>query len=109
MDDLAAMARMCVPVDDDVNAARLGWVPADRPGRLRLVADAYGLTAAGRRLLGERLEDVLERTEAFVRGRVAAGDRTSWPCGRPWAATSASRAAPGGPPTGTGSSPRCAD
>jgi hypothetical protein len=74
VDDLAAMARMCVPVDDDANAARLGWVPADRPGRLRLVADAYGLTAAGRRLLGERLEDVLERTEAFVRARVAAGD-----------------------------------
>jgi hypothetical protein len=68
------MVRMVVPVDDDVNAARLGWAPSDRPARLRLAADAYGLDAAGRRLLGERVEDVLERTEAFVRRRVAAGD-----------------------------------
>ena len=91
---------MCVPVDDDANAARLGWVPADRPGRLRLVADAYGLTAAGRRLLGERLEDVLERTEAFVRAGWRPAIRT-WPCGRPWAASGGSRAAgPGGRPPG---------
>ena len=74
VDDLASMVRMVVPVDDDVNAARLGWVPADRPARLRLAADAYGLDAGGRRLLGERVEDVMERTEAFVRRRVAAGD-----------------------------------
>jgi Ser/Thr protein kinase RdoA (MazF antagonist) len=33
--DLAAFARMCVPVDDDVNAGRLGWHDADRPARLR--------------------------------------------------------------------------
>ena len=53
--DLAQMARMCVPIDDDVNAARLGWEPADRPARLRLVADAYGLDAAGRaRAVGDR-------------------------------------------------------
>ncbi|MDP1819193.1 MAG: phosphotransferase [Acidimicrobiales bacterium] len=43
--DLAAFARMCVPVDDEVNAAMLGWQSADRPARLRLVCDTYGLNA----------------------------------------------------------------
>ena len=43
--DLAQMARMCVPIDDDTNAVRLGWEPSDRPRRLRLVADEYGLDA----------------------------------------------------------------
>jgi thiamine kinase-like enzyme len=37
--DLAQFARMCVPVEDDDNATQLGWLPADRPARLRLVAD----------------------------------------------------------------------
>src|SRR5688572_27269242 len=44
--DLANMARMCVPIDNDFDAARLGWAPADRPRRLRLVADTYGLDRA---------------------------------------------------------------
>jgi hypothetical protein len=38
--DLAQLARLCVPIDDDFDQARLGWRPADRPARLRLVADA---------------------------------------------------------------------
>ena len=33
--DVAAFARMCVPIDDDINAARLGWESNDRPARLR--------------------------------------------------------------------------
>ena len=45
--DLAAFARMCVPVDDDLSAGRLGWGPVDRPARLRLVADTYGLDRSG--------------------------------------------------------------
>ena len=45
--DLAAFARMCVPIDDDLNARRLGFEAPDRPGRLRLVADTYGLDADG--------------------------------------------------------------
>ena len=49
--DLAAMARMCVPIDDDRSARRLGFGPPDRPARLRLVADTYGLDAPGRRQL----------------------------------------------------------
>ena len=39
--DVAHLARLCVPIDDDFDQARLGWRPADRPARLRLVADAY--------------------------------------------------------------------
>jgi len=72
--DLAQMARMCVPIDDDVNAARLGWEPADRAARLRLVADAYGLEAPGRRELSEILAAAMARGGEFVRRRVEAGD-----------------------------------
>ena len=41
--DLAALALMCVPIDDDLSAERRGWAAALRPTRLRLVADIYGL------------------------------------------------------------------
>ena len=72
--DLAQMARMCVPIDDDVNAARLGWSPADRPDRLRLVADAYGLDARSRSAFLEVLSTSIERGGEFVRRRVEAGE-----------------------------------
>jgi hypothetical protein len=72
--DLAQMARMCVPIDDDVNAARLGWHPADRPTRLRLVADTYGLDPAARRELLAILSESIERGGEFVRRRVDASD-----------------------------------
>lgn len=72
--DLAQMARMCAPVDDEVNAARFGWHPADRPARVRVVADAYGLDALGRGALLEILSMSIERSGEFVRRRVEAGD-----------------------------------
>ena len=72
--DLAAFARMCVPIDPDENAAPLGWAPSDRPRRLRLVADAYGLDAGGRAELLEVLSDGIARSGEFVRRRVEAGD-----------------------------------
>lgn len=72
--DLAALARMCLPVDDDVNAPRFGWVPADRPGRLRLVADAYGLDRAGRSELVTCLDESIERGGEFVLRHVEAGE-----------------------------------
>jgi hypothetical protein len=72
--DLAQFARMCAPIDDDVNAGRLGWAPADRAVRLRVVADAYGLDASGRSELLEILTTSIERGGAFVRRRVEAGD-----------------------------------
>ena len=72
--DLAALARMCLPVDDDVNAPRFGWTPTDRPARLRLVADAYGLDPAGRSDLVACLDESIERGGEFVLRHVEAGE-----------------------------------
>lgn len=72
--DLAQFARLCVPVDDEISAARLGWRPADKPARLRLVADSYGLDATARRELVEIMADSIARGGEFVRRRVEAGD-----------------------------------
>ena len=72
--DVAAFARLCVPIDDDVSANRLGWQPADRPARLRLVADTYGLDAGGRLLLLDILSGQVARGGEFVRRHVAAGE-----------------------------------
>jgi hypothetical protein len=72
--DLAQFAKMCVPVDDEVSAARVGWRPADRPARLRLAADAYGLDASGRHDFLGCLDDAIEIGARFVRRRVEAGD-----------------------------------
>jgi len=72
--DLAAFARMCVPIDDDVNARRQGWLAPDKPARLRLVADAYGLIESERPMLLAALDQSIEAGGAFVRRRVEAGD-----------------------------------
>lgn len=72
--DVAHLARLCVPIEDDVDQARLGWRPADRPARLRLVADAYGLDGDGRAELLTAMDDAIARLEAAVRRRVDAGD-----------------------------------
>jgi hypothetical protein len=72
--DLAAFARMCVPIDDDVNAVRLGFESVDRPVRLRLVADTYGLDASGRQELLEHLDRSMRGGGAFVQRRADAGD-----------------------------------
>ncbi len=72
--DLAQMARMCVPIDDDANAVRLGWEPGRRAARLRLVADEYGLDARGRAELLDNLSASIARGGEFVRRRVEAGD-----------------------------------
>jgi len=72
--DLAAMAAMCGPIDDDVNGAANGWAPADRAARLRLVADAYGLDPPSRNELLNVLSGRIARGGEFVRRRVEAGD-----------------------------------
>jgi phosphotransferase family enzyme len=72
--DVVQFARMCVPVDDDFSAGRLGWHPADRPARLRLVADTYGLDASSRAQLLQMLADSIASGGEFVRRRVEAGD-----------------------------------
>ncbi len=72
--DLAGFARMCVPIDDDINASRLGWHDVDRGARLRLVADSYGLGAAGRAELLRLLDRSIQVGGEFVRRRAEAGD-----------------------------------
>jgi hypothetical protein len=72
--DLAAFARMCVPIDDDMSASRLGFETVDRPLRLRLVADVYGLDASGRHELIEHLDRSMRDGRTFVQRRVDAGD-----------------------------------
>lgn len=72
--DLAAFARMCVPVDDDVSSAKLGWQPSDRPGRLRLVCDAYGLDTEGRSDVLHCLDVSIAQGGEFVRRRAEAGE-----------------------------------
>lgn len=73
--DVASFARMCVPIDDEINAGRLGWLPADTPARLRLVCDAYGMGAGERSDVLRFLAASIERGGEFVRRRVEAGDR----------------------------------
>ena len=72
--DLAHLARLCVPIEDDFDQARLGWRPADRYARLRVVADAYGLDRDGRAELLSAMNDAIDRIEAAVRRSVDAGD-----------------------------------
>ena len=72
--DLAQFARMCVPIDDDMSAGRLGWNITDHPARLRLVTDTYGLDAKAHDDLIDCLDRSMNRGEDFVRRRVAAGD-----------------------------------
>jgi hypothetical protein len=65
---------MCVPIDDDLSASRLGFEDSNRPARLRLVADAYGLDAEARPLLVKLLDQSMENGGLFVQRRVKAGD-----------------------------------
>jgi hypothetical protein len=67
--DLAELARMCVPLDDDLSTTGRGWQP-----RLRLVADTYGLDRAGREQLLEIESNAMARGGEFVRRRVEAGE-----------------------------------
>jgi Phosphotransferase enzyme family len=72
--DLAQLARLCVPIEDDFDQDRIGWRPADRPARLRLIADAYGLDRGGRSELLTAIDDAIDRVEALARRSVDAAD-----------------------------------
>ncbi len=73
--DIAAFARMCVPIDDDESASLLGWHPADHPHRLAVIADAYGLDARQRIELLARLDATIAGGGQFVLRRVEAGEQ----------------------------------
>ncbi|MFG1804947.1 phosphotransferase enzyme family protein [Streptomyces sp. NPDC049040] len=72
--DVAMAARYWVPMLDPESAA--GKYPAvlDQPARLRLLADAYGLTPAERADLPALIEQATAAGRAFVERRVADGD-----------------------------------
>ena len=72
--DVAAFARLCVPIDDPANKARLGWESGDGPARLRLIADTYGLDEQSRIVLIDSLDRAMDSGGEFVRRRVEAGD-----------------------------------
>ena len=72
--DLARFAGMCVPLDDDADAARLGWISADRPSRFRIVVDAYGLEPRARHELLSILDDLVARSGNWVLSKVEGGD-----------------------------------
>ena len=72
--DVAAFARMCVPIDDEVNRRKLGWLDADLPRRLRVVADAYGLETAGRGAVIAALDNSIRHGGEFVRRHAEAGE-----------------------------------
>lgn len=60
-------------------ACRLGWNPADRPARLRLAADAYGLDRGGREELLMAMDDAIDRIEGSARRIVEEGDPQAVP------------------------------
>ncbi len=70
--DLAQLARLCVPIESAFDQERIGWHPADRPARLRLVADSCGLERDGRAELFAAMDDAIDRIEAVAR-RIAHG------------------------------------
>ena len=74
LDDLAAMARMCVPVDDGVRREQLAWASIDVGRRLRVVLDAYGASATDRAMFIDRLDRSIAVAERFVRTRVERGE-----------------------------------
>lgn len=71
--DLAQAARLWVPIDHDVDRERVGWKPADRPARLRALADAYGLDRSGRNDLLAAIDDALDVIDAAVTRSVQDG------------------------------------
>jgi len=73
--DLASLARMCVPIETDEDAARTGRAGLDPFARLAVVADAYGLQGDDRLELLDVLAEQLERGGEFVRRRMARGEQ----------------------------------
>jgi aminoglycoside phosphotransferase (APT) family kinase protein len=73
--DLAQLARLCVPIESDFDQDRIGWHPANRPARLRLVADIYGLDRDGRAALLAAMDDAIDRVEAVAKRRAGAGQQ----------------------------------
>ncbi len=72
--DLAHLVRHCVPIADDGTTALLGWQPADRPARMRIATDAYGLDADERAELLTVIDVAMRRSRDLWWNRVQRGD-----------------------------------
>jgi hypothetical protein len=72
--DVACFARMCVPVDYEMNRRRLGWDVTNLPERMRLIADSYGSKSTERAEIITSIDYLLVHHAEFVRQRVEAGD-----------------------------------
>lgn len=72
--DLAMAARYWVPMLDPESAAAQYPAGTDAPGRLRVLADGYGLTAQERAGLPAVVEAATASCRAFALGRAADGD-----------------------------------
>ena len=72
--DLAMSAWYWVPMVPQAIAAVEGFDGMDSPARLRIMVDAYGLDDAGRRTLLSLFPLAVATMQAFMKGRVAAGD-----------------------------------
>lgn len=68
--DLAALAFYMGPTLDPESAADTGFAGKDIPGRLRLLADAYGMSASDREILPATVLQYNEVSRAFVRDMV---------------------------------------
>ena len=72
--DVAHLAWQFVPLVDDRNCAHHGWSsPPDRPGRLRLLSDGYGLSERERIELPELLARRIEATASGIEALAAEG------------------------------------
>ncbi len=72
--DLAALARMCAPIDAPEDAARTGRASLDPFTRLAVVADGYGLDPGEQATLLQALGQQIETGGEFVRRRVERGE-----------------------------------
>ena len=73
--DVAHLAWQFVPLADDEGCARQGWrsSPPDRPGRLRVLCDGYGLTEGDRSGFPELLARRMETTASGIEALAAEG------------------------------------
>jgi len=74
--DLAQLARLCLPIEHEVDRNRMGWA-SPRPARLRLLADAYGLDRGGRAELLAAIDDAIDRIEAAALTRFGLGEASA--------------------------------
>ena len=72
--DLAQFAKMCVPLDRPERITRLGWIEPDQPGRLRIIADAYGLSGHDRLGFLAAIDDAMAAGAVFVERHLVAGE-----------------------------------